>query len=479
MIDGLKPYPVMKDSGVEWLGAVPAHWGVQRLKSVSHLIMGQSPPSENCSVERVGLPFLQGCAEFGPEHPRPQQYCRKPAKVSPRGAILLSVRAPVGKFNFADQPYAIGRGLCAVIPESRRLDTAFAYFGLGVSTPGLTLLSTGSTYDAVSVGDVANLPTIVPPLSEQTTIIRFLDHADRRIRRYISAKEKLIALLEEQKQAVIHHAITGRIDVRTGKPYPVYKPSGVEQLGRVPEHWEVRKLGQCGMISKGSGGSKEDELSEGVPCVRYGDLYTTHEYVVEKSRSCISMAKTDQYTAVKYGDVLFAASGETIDEIGKSAVNLIQEMAYCGGDIILFRPAGEFDARYLGYLTDCPAAINQKATMGRGITVMHIYRVQLKKLTIPVAPLLEQTAIAHFLDDTTAKIDKGIADAQSEVNLIHEYRTRLITDVVTGKVDVREAATALPKTDPLTEDNETKGGIDVGSEGGIHLDGTTLKEARP
>ena len=89
------------------------------------------------------------------------------------------------------------------------------------------------------IGDT-RLP--LPPLSEQVAIVRFLDHADRRIRRYIRAKQKLIALLEEQKQAIIHQAVTGQIDVRTGRPYPAYKDSGVEWLGKVSERWERCRL---------------------------------------------------------------------------------------------------------------------------------------------------------------------------------------------------------------------------------------------
>ena len=115
----------------------------------------------------------------------------------------------------------------------------------------------------------------IPPLSEQTAIARYLDHADRRVQRYIGAKRKLVKLLEEQKQAIIQQAVTGQIDVRTGQPYPVYKPFGVEWLGEVPAHWEVRRLGQFGMFSKGRGGNKEDEVPAGIPCCRYGDLYTT------------------------------------------------------------------------------------------------------------------------------------------------------------------------------------------------------------
>ena len=302
----------------------------------------------------------------------------------------------------------------------------------------------------------------LPPLPEQAAIVRFLDHADRRIRRYIRAKEKLIALLEEQKQAIIHQAVTGRMDVRTGQPYLAYKPSGVEWLRDVPAHWEVKNLGKCGRLMKGNGGNKEDEAPEGVPCVRYGDLYTTHICFIAESRSYVSRDRADKYTPLKFGDVLFAASGETIEEIGKSAVNLMHGDACCGGDIILFRPSRDFDARYLGYLMDCRDAANQKATMGRGITVMHIYGTQLRYLTLPLAPPLEQTAIAHFLDDTTAKIDDGIARSQREIDLLREYRTRLIADVVTGKLDVREAAAALPEVDPLAADDAVDDGLGAG-----------------
>ena len=293
----------------------------------------------------------------------------------------------------------------------------------------------------------------IPPPSEQAVIVLFLDHADQRIRRYIRAKEKLIALLEEQKQAIIDQAITGRIDVSTSRPYPEYKPSGVEWLGEVPAHWEIKKLGRCGKILKGNGGNKEDEVPKGVPCIRYGDLYTTHTYFIVQSRSYVSTEIADEYTALQFGDVLFAASGETIAEIGKSAVNLISSKACCGGDIILFRPTREFDARYLGYLTDCWSAASQKAVMGRGITVMHIYGTQLKNLVLAIAPVTEQNAIVQFLDASVASIGDGIVRAQREINLLHEYRTRLVADVVIGKLDVRKATAALPEIDPLALDD--------------------------
>ena len=104
------------------------------------------------------------------------------------------------------------------------------------------------------------------------------------------------------------------------KPYLNYKPSGIEHLGKVPAHWDVRTLGQIGSFLKGNGGNKDDEVPYGIPCIRYGDLYTTHDYFIDRSRSCISDGKRAEYTAIEFGDVLFAGSGETIAEIGKSCI---------------------------------------------------------------------------------------------------------------------------------------------------------------
>ena len=220
------------------------------------------------------------------------------------------------------------------------------------------------------------------------------------------------------------------------KPYPAYKDSGVEWLGEVPQHWEVRTLAQIGKLSKGGGGNKDDEVSAGVPCVRYGDL-TTHDYFIRKSRSFVSKEKAFEYTATKLGDVLFAGSGETIDEIGKSAVNLMQKEACCGGDVIVFRPARQVEARYLGYATDCRPAAIQKATMGRGITVMHIYGTRLKQLTLPLPPLSEQTAIVRFLDHADRRIRRYIRARQKLIALLEEQKQAIIHQAVTGQIDVR------------------------------------------
>ena len=271
-------------------------------------------------------------------------------------------------------------------------------------------------------------------MDEQTAIARYLDDADQRIRAYVGAKERLIALLEEERQAVIHQAVTQGLD-----PNVRLKPSGTEWLGDVPEHWEVVQLGRIGSFSKGSGGTKDDEVPIGIPCIRYGDLYTTHKFFIDHTRSFIPEEKLDKYTPIKKGDVLFPASGETIEEIGKSAVNLLDAPVYCGSDLIIFRPSLPMDPKFSGYVLDTPISQDQKSRMGRGVSIMHVYSNQLKYLWLAFPPTEEQEAVAEHIDRVASDIAAAMDRARRQIDLMEEYRTRLIADVVTGKMDVRES----------------------------------------
>lgn len=187
-----------------------------------------------------------------------------------------------------------------------------------------------------------------------------------------------------------------------------------------------------GSFFKGGGGTKQDEVEGGVPCVRYGDLYTQHQFFIRHTRASIAEASTGNYRLLRYADVLFAGSGETIEEIGKSAVNLIEGRAFCGGDVIVFRPSIEVDAGFLGYAADCHSSVYQKACMGRGVTVMHIYSSELKHLLIPLPPLEEQRAIADYLDTETARIDTLISKKRRLIELLEESWQSTVRQVMSG-----------------------------------------------
>ena len=275
------------------------------------------------------------------------------------------------------------------------------------------------------------MPVPLPDLPTQKAIADFLDRETARIDQLIEKKQRMVEVLGEKRQAVISHTVTKGLE-----PDVPMKDSGVEWLGKIPQHWDVRQLRQIGMIRKCNGGTKADAVPEGIPCIRYGDLYTHHSYVIKQSHSYISSEQASEYTPIRYGDILFAASGETIDEIGKSAVNLIDTSACCGGDVIRLRVVSEESAQFMGYVTDSPQAAFQKACMGRGITVIHIYGDQLKYLSVAIPSVSEQRTIAAFLDHKTAKIGALVTKIQSSLDRLREFRSALITAAVTGQIDV-------------------------------------------
>ena len=221
------------------------------------------------------------------------------------------------------------------------------------------------------------------------------------------------------------------------KPYPKMKDSGVPWLDDVPEHWEVKTIGRMGRLFKGNGGSKADEVAVGVPCVRYGDLYTRHEFFIQETKACVSTERAEAYTPIEYGDLLFAASGETMEDIGRSSVNLLRSPACCGGDIVVLRPEVPVNPRFLGYAADAPSSLHQKATMGRGFTVVHVYASQIKQLVLPVPPLPEQAAIVRFLDHADRLIRRHIRAKKKLIALLNEQRQAIINEAVTGRIDIR------------------------------------------
>lgn len=224
-------------------------------------------------------------------------------------------------------------------------------------------------------------------------------------------------------------------DFKPYPEYPEYKELGLLWLGPVPKHWDVRQARHIGRLFKGVGGTKEDSIPVGVPCVRYGELYTTHTDVIRTSKAFVSAEHAARYTSIQYGDVLFAASGETIEDIGKSAVNLMRTAAVCGGDIIVLRPTIPVHAPFLGYAMDCRPATNQKAIMGRGTTVKHIYPDELKKLTIPLPPPDEQEAIVRFIRYVDQRVNRLIKAKRRLIAVLNEQKQAIIHRAVTRGLD--------------------------------------------
>lgn len=288
----------------------------------------------------------------------------------------------------------------------------------------------------------------LPPLPEQTAIVRFLDWAERRIRQVIRTRQRRIKLLEEYKQALIHRAVTGKIEVRTGKPYTAYKDSGVEWLGEVPEHWEVRKL-RALFTKAGSGTTPSGEEFYGgdIPWVVTGDL---NDSVLSNTTRTVNARALENFSALRLypkNSLIIAMYGATIGKTAILGIEACTNQACC----VLAEPRKGVLVRFIQ-----SAVISAKGYLvrqGYGGGQPNINSEIVHSLRIPVPPFEEQSAIVEYLDAQTAKIDTAIAAARREIELLREYRTRLIADVVTGKMDVREVAARLPE-EPAQEEVE-------------------------
>ena len=459
----MNPYPAYCSSGIEWLGEIPEHWEVARLKwSVSRMVngvWGDEPDGDNdiVCVRVADFDRRRFCVHFDDPTMRAVTPTQRSGRELQVGDLLLEKsgggekqmvgcvvlfdhQSPSVSSNFIARMSIVGNPRFWVYMHAALYSGNLNYPAIKQTT-GIQNLDTNK---------YLNTLTVFPPLAEQEAIAAFLDRETERVEALIAKQRLLIERLEEYRIALITSTVTRGLPPEAAHtagldPSPRLKASGIAWLGDVPEHWEVKQLGAMGVFFKGSGGTKEDEVDDGVPCVRYGDIYTQYQYIIRETRANISAESAAKYTPISYGDILFAGSGETIEEIGKSAVNLMSGAVYCGGDVIVFRPSIEADATFMGYSADCFTSIYQKACMGRGVTVMHIYSQDIRHLLLSLPPLDEQRAIAAYLDQETERIDAVLVKQQQLIARLQEYRTALITAVVTGKIDVREQSLGLPQ----------------------------------
>lgn len=214
------------------------------------------------------------------------------------------------------------------------------------------------------------------------------------------------------------------------KRYDSYKDSGIEWIEEIPGHWKKSRLALNGEFYKGKGVAKSDLSIEGLPVILYGDIYTKYNVKAEKLERRIPIEIAQNAFQITKGDLLFAASGETPDEIGKCVCFLGDNEAYAGGDVIVYRQ-NQNHSVFLSYLFNSYKVNEQKAKLSKGEIVVHIYSGQLRDIFFPLPLLPEQTAIAHYLDRKTAELDALIVDKKRLLQLYEEEKTAIINQAVT------------------------------------------------
>ena len=478
-------YPAYQPSDVPWLGDVPAHWEVRRLRTVADMRVSNVDkhsredefPVRLCNYVDVykndritqDMPFMKATASWD-EIER--------FRLEPRDVLITKdsetwddIGVPSLVVESADDllsgyHLAILRPFRDIIGPylTRALQSKAVAYQFHVRANGVT------RYGLTHAG-IQSVQIPLPPLPEQRAIVRYLDYVDDRIRRYVNSKRKLIALLEEEKQAVINRAVTRGLD-----PNVRLKPSGVEWLGDMPEHWEVVRFKRRVGFQEGPGIMAADFRESGVPLLRISCLHGP----VATLDGCnyldpdIVRARWSHF-AVKEGDYLLSASAST------GAVSLAtSKVAGCvpyTGIIRLWSVSPRTVMPYVRLFLSSRLFLDQVDLEKSGVAISHFGPTHLSRMAIILPPEPEQQAIVEYVDKATAGIDSAIARARRQIKLVEEYRARLIADVVTGKLDVRGVAAGLPnETDDIggecvDEDGLMRDNIDDGpSEAGRPLE---------
>jgi type I restriction enzyme S subunit len=438
-------YSEYKESGLEWLGTVPEHWSIAPLKfsaSCNDTVLPDST-DDDYEIEYVEISDVNEVSGItGSAKYRFLDAPSRARRTLRHGDVLIStvrtyLRAIAPVVN-PPENLIVSTGFAVVRPRNGILDGTFLGYLLRAEwwISEIIARSVGVSYPAINASDLISVDVPLPTWYEQTRIARFLDHETANIDALVKEQQRLIKLLKEKRQAVISNAVTRGLD-----PTVPMKESGVEWLGEVPAHWDVKALRRVikKTLSNGVFKKKED-FGRGVLLVNVFDVYRQNFQINFASLDRVDCTEAEilSYSVIP-GDLFFVRSSLKYEGIAVVAVagECLESVVYeC--HLIRARPDRDFlNGRYGSYLFN---SSNYRAIMvskAKLTTMTTIDQEAITSTPIPIPPLAEQARISAFLDDETDKIDRLIAEASSVNELLKERRSAIISAAVTGKIDVR------------------------------------------
>jgi len=377
------------------VGVIPNDWRVKAAAEICELVVdckNRTPPVvPGGAYGVVRTPnvrdgkFVWEELRFTDEH----SYREWTARATPQlGDVLITREAPLGEVCLVPPgtPVCLGQRMMLYRPDQTQADSSYLLYSLmslGVRGSLLKKIG-GSTVGHAKVDDIRNLQVPLPPsVDEQRAIATALSDVDA----LLAKIDQLIAKKRDLKQAAMQQLLTGQT-----------------RLPRFCGAWGVKRLGDLGRFLKGSGVKKDEAKSGDLPCIRYGEIYTHHNDQIRAYNSWISPAIAETATPLKCGDVLFAGSGETKEDIGKCVAFVDTVDAYAGGDIVILRPHTNANATFLGYYLNTVPINLQKASRGQGDAVVHISATALSSIEVEIPNVEEQTAIATIISDMDAEL---------------------------------------------------------------------------
>ena len=400
---------------------IPMDWQVVNIGSLANIMRGASPRPIDSSVwfdnqSRIGWLRISDVTVAGKylEHTAKNLSALGIAnsRFVKKGSLVMSICATVGRPVITKKDVCIHDGF--VVFDNLRANNEYIYYTLlNIEASWFKRGQTGSQMNLNT--DLINSTTIpLPHLPEQRAIAETLSDVDN----LLQSLEVLIAKKRAIKQTTMQQLLTGKT-----------------RLPGFTGPWETTQLGDLGAFSKGRGIRRDDVSDEGVPCIRYGELYTRYKDYVLKPVARIPLTAASESLPIKSGDLLFAGSGETSGEIGSCAAYLGKEQAYVGGDVVVLTPLSQ-NSLYLGYLMNHPIVTAQKARMAQGDAVVHISSRNLAQVRIDLPPLEEQASIAAALSD----MDAEISALEQRMDKTRALKQGMMQQLLTGRI-------RLPKTE--------------------------------
>jgi len=449
MQENLKPYPQYKESGSPWFGNYPANWELLKTKYLFNERVEKGFPNESL-LAATQTKGVVPKAQYENRTVLAQKDLHLLKLVEP-GDFVISLRSFQGGIEKAYFRGIISPAYTVMIPSTRINAGYFKH--LAKSIPFIKLLTTCVT--GIREGQNIDYEILrrnklpVPPLTEQHQIASYLDWKTSQITKFIKAKKRLIELLKEQKQVIINDAVTGKINVRTGKPYRKYKNSGVEWLGMVPEEWEVfplKKIASSNLKTLGEKTNSDYEFDYlEINKVKAGYLIDTPTRLVFKD------APSRARRIVNYGDTIISTVRTYLRSVYYISNPYVKDLVVSTGFCVL-TPKSNIVPSCLGYLLRSDYIIDRVIQNSIGVSYPAISDSKLMSLKVSLPPINEQSQIIKSIEIKTEKIDLSISTIDTEIKLLQEYRIRLIADVVTGKVDVRDVVVPVNAIDTMDEE---------------------------
>lgn len=411
-------YPEYKDSGIEWIGEIPKHWSVLKLKRICTFDYGESLSSE----EREGDSF----PVFGSNG----VIDRNDRVNTSSPVIIVGRKGSFGKLTYSEVPgFAIDT---TFFIEGEKTKVALLWLYYALSSLKLDSFSQDTGVPGLSRESAYERRVAIPTVIEQNSISRYLHSQGKKIDSLISKQQQMIELLKEKRQAIITHAVTKGLDSNV----PM-KDSGVEWIGEIPEHWKIDRIKHTSYV-KGRVGWKgltsDEYLDEG-----YAYLVTGQDFFSKyiNWESCFQVDKVryddDPYIQLVEGDLLLTKDGT----IGKLAVvKNLQRPACLNSGIFLVRPINSYLSDYLYWVLSSQVFSGFHEFTSIGSTIQHLYQNTFENFYFPIPPISEQTEIVQYLENRTKEIDLLMKKQQKMIALLNEHKASLISEAVTGKIDV-------------------------------------------